>query len=72
MKLELHYSKNNKGEKGVFIPIKQWEAYQKKVERLEQERKIKRDLKIAFKEADDIKHGMKKGVTLKEFLKVLK
>jgi len=70
--MTIKYLTNKRGNKtAVVISIKDWEAYQKRMDRLEQERKFRNNLKNSFNEAKEIVNGKKKGIALEEFLNEL-
>lgn len=69
MTYNLQYISDKNGEtKAVVIPIKEWSAFIKEFNKLQQITKLKTGLKSAFREFEEIKNGKKKAVTLLEFL----
>ncbi len=67
-----HFVNDQKGNlTAVQIPIKQWDALQKKLSKYEQALKIKSDLKIAFSEVKKMQKGKMKKQTLSEALNEL-
>lgn len=69
MTYNLQYISDRNGEtKAVVIPIKEWLAFKKEYNKLQQIAKLKTSLKNAFREFEEIRNGKKKAVTISEFL----
>ncbi len=72
MRLNVHYVTDKNGiHRAVQIPIREWKAYQRHVEKLRRFTEFSNGLREAIKEIDEISKGKKKGVTLSEFLNEL-
>jgi hypothetical protein len=70
--MNVQYVVDEKGSHtAVQVPIGEWRAQQRKLKKLQQLTQIRKDLKEAFKEMDEIRRGKRKGTTLREFLNEL-
>ena len=58
-------------QRAVVIPIKEWEAHEKKFDRLQKKLQILAGLSTAAKEIRDIESGKKKAKTLDDLLNEL-
>lgn len=67
--MNIKYLTDIKGCKtAVVIPIKEWESYNKNLNELQQQLKLKYNLKSGFLDIQKAVSGKKKLTTFKEFL----
>lgn len=69
MDVSVNYLTDSKGNKiAVQIPFSQWSKFLDDYKRLKQYSKLKTNLKISFREVDEMESGRKKPTTLSGFL----
>lgn len=69
MEMNVNYLTDSKGNKiAVQIPFPQWSRLLEDYNRLKQYTKLKTNLKISFKEIEEIERGDREATTLSEFL----
>lgn len=67
--IPIQYVTDEEGNKqAVVIPFDKWRKIQKELAELGQYRTMKKNLKAAFREIEEIKQGKKTLITLNEFL----